>query len=152
MKNITISIDDETYRRARIRAAGESTSVSAVVKKFLVGFIGGGKETEFQQLQREEQELRAELRERLGEDSLPSTLGVNPLTKVSFKKRQVTLADVVPLKTPSGADSKAVYASIASNIEAWIEEAIPTTAVTAVKATIPDITPPSRIKIVLLHQ
>ena len=64
MKNITISIDDETYRRARIRAAGESTSVSAVVKKFLVGFIGGGKETEFQQLQREEQELRAELRER----------------------------------------------------------------------------------------
>ena len=63
MKKITISIDDETYRRARIRAAGESTSVSAVVKKFLVGFIGG-KETEFQQLQREEQELRAELRER----------------------------------------------------------------------------------------
>ena len=63
MKNITISIDDETYRRARIRAAGESTSVSAVVKKFLVGFIGG-KETEFQQLQREEQELRVELRER----------------------------------------------------------------------------------------
>ena len=63
MKNITISIDDETYRRARIRAAGGCTSVSAVVKKFLVGFIGG-KETEFQQLQREEQELRAELRER----------------------------------------------------------------------------------------
>lgn len=36
MKNITLKIDDETYRKARIRAAHEGTSVSAMVKEFLV--------------------------------------------------------------------------------------------------------------------
>ena len=53
-----------------------------------------------------------------------STVGTNPLSKVTFSGSQRTLADVAPLKTPSGQDSKTVYASIASNIEAWIEEAI----------------------------
>lgn len=53
-----------------------------------------------------------------------STAGANPLSKVTFKNSQRTLADVAPLKTPAGADSKAVYASISNNIEAWIEEAI----------------------------
>ena len=53
-----------------------------------------------------------------------STAGANPLSKVTFKSSQRTLADVAPLKTPAGLNSKAVYASIANNIEAWIEEAI----------------------------
>ncbi len=53
-----------------------------------------------------------------------STAGINPLSKVSFSGTTRTLADVALLKTPSGADSKAVYASIADNIEGWIEEAI----------------------------
>lgn len=35
MKNITLKIDDETYRKARIRAAAEGTSVSAMVRDFL---------------------------------------------------------------------------------------------------------------------
>ena len=35
MKNITLKIDDETYRRARIRAAQLGTSVSAMVREFL---------------------------------------------------------------------------------------------------------------------
>lgn len=35
MKNVTISLDDDTYRRARIRAAEQGTSVSAMVKAFL---------------------------------------------------------------------------------------------------------------------
>jgi hypothetical protein len=35
MKNLTIALDDETYRRARIRAAEQGTSVSAMVKRFL---------------------------------------------------------------------------------------------------------------------
>lgn len=53
-----------------------------------------------------------------------SSAGTNPLSKVTFKGSQRTLADVAPLKTPAGTDSKTVYASIANNIEAWIEEAI----------------------------
>lgn len=35
MKNVTISIDDETHRRARIRAAELGTSLSALVKVYL---------------------------------------------------------------------------------------------------------------------
>ena len=60
----------------------------------------------------------------LGTESLPSTPGTNPMSKVNFTGTSKTLADVAPLKTPSGTDSKAIYASISSNIEAWIEEAI----------------------------
>lgn len=36
MKNITIALDDETYRKARVAAAHRDVSVSALVKKFLV--------------------------------------------------------------------------------------------------------------------
>lgn len=35
MKNITLKVDDETYRKARIRAAEAGTSVSAMVREFL---------------------------------------------------------------------------------------------------------------------
>lgn len=65
MKNITISVDDELYRKARIKAAENSTSVSAMFKAFLVRLTTNeGEETEFQRLEREEEELRAELRAR----------------------------------------------------------------------------------------
>lgn len=56
--------------------------------------------------------------------SRPSTVGMNPFSKVTFTGTTRTLAEVAPLKVPSGADSKSVYGSIANNIEAWIEEAI----------------------------
>jgi len=36
MKNITLKIDDETYQKARIRAARKGTSVSAMVREFLI--------------------------------------------------------------------------------------------------------------------
>jgi hypothetical protein len=60
----------------------------------------------------------------LGSDSRPSTAGVNPFYSVTFKGTTRTLGSVAPLKEPAGADSKAVYATIANNIESWIEEAI----------------------------
>ena len=53
-----------------------------------------------------------------------STAGTNPFSRVTFTGTTRTLAEVAPLKVPTGADSKAAYASIANNIEAWIEEAI----------------------------
>ena len=34
-RNITVSVDDATYRRARIRAAELDTSVSALVRDYL---------------------------------------------------------------------------------------------------------------------
>jgi hypothetical protein len=36
MKNITIALDDQTYRKARIVAAQRDASVSALVKKYLL--------------------------------------------------------------------------------------------------------------------
>ena len=39
MKNITVSIDDETHRQARIRAAELGTSVSALVRGYLRSLI-----------------------------------------------------------------------------------------------------------------
>ena len=42
MKNVTIAIDDETHRKARIRAAELGTSLSALVKDYLNGLVEGG--------------------------------------------------------------------------------------------------------------
>jgi plasmid stability protein len=56
MRNITVSLDDETYRRARIRAAERDTSVSAMVREFLQEVVAG--ETETERLKREEAALR----------------------------------------------------------------------------------------------
>lgn len=39
MKNVTIALDDETYRAARIRAAELGTSLSALVKDYLQGLV-----------------------------------------------------------------------------------------------------------------
>jgi plasmid stability protein len=36
VKNITVSVPDDVYRRARIRAAERDTSVSALVREFLL--------------------------------------------------------------------------------------------------------------------
>ena len=60
MKNITVTVDDETYRRARIRAAERDTSVSALVARFLTELAA--RETDAERLKREERALR----ERIG--------------------------------------------------------------------------------------
>lgn len=40
MKNVTLALDDEVHRQARIRAAELGTSLSALVKDYLVGLAG----------------------------------------------------------------------------------------------------------------
>jgi hypothetical protein len=42
MKNVTIALDEETHRKARIRAAELGTSLSALVKDYLNGLAEGG--------------------------------------------------------------------------------------------------------------
>ena len=59
MKNVTVSLDDDTYRKARIKAAALDTSLSALVKRFLTE-LGDG-ETDFQRLKRQEQDLRTQI-------------------------------------------------------------------------------------------
>lgn len=45
MKNVTIALDDEVHRKARIRAAELGTSLSALVKDYLNGLVGEGAAT-----------------------------------------------------------------------------------------------------------
>ena len=59
MKNITVSVDDETYRRARVKAAEQDTSVSALVKRFLAELAAT--ESDAERLKREERQLRARI-------------------------------------------------------------------------------------------
>ena len=62
MENITVSIDDDLYRQARMKAAEQGASISALFRDFLIRLTGDGSgEAEFERLAREEQELRAEL-------------------------------------------------------------------------------------------
>ena len=54
MKNITASVDDHVHHRARIKAAERDTSVSAVVREFLINW--SGEETEFERRKRRQNE------------------------------------------------------------------------------------------------
>jgi hypothetical protein len=69
MKNITVSVDDDTYRRARIKAAERGTSVSALVRQFLIDLASD--ESEFDRLLRQEQRLRAQITGFSASDNLP---------------------------------------------------------------------------------
>ena len=57
MKNITVSVDDEIYRQARVKAAERDTSVSALVRQFLTGLAT--EEGDSERLLRQERALRA---------------------------------------------------------------------------------------------
>lgn len=60
MKKITVALDDETYRRARIRAAELDTTVSALVRRYLADIAGS--ESEIERLEKLEQELRSRIK------------------------------------------------------------------------------------------
>ena len=55
VKNITVSVPDDVYRRARIRAAETGTSVSALVRNHLERMAI--EETEFERLKRLQDEV-----------------------------------------------------------------------------------------------
>ncbi len=59
MRNITVSVDDETYRRARVAAAQRDTSVSALVKAYLDQLASV--ESESERLKRQEIEIRNQI-------------------------------------------------------------------------------------------
>jgi plasmid stability protein len=59
MRNITVSLDDDLIRRAKVRAAQEDSSVSAVVRRFLEDYART--ETEFERLREREKELYAQI-------------------------------------------------------------------------------------------
>jgi plasmid stability protein len=59
MKNITVTVDDDLYRRARIKAAETNTSVSAMVRAFLRQVTG--EESDFERRLRLQQETIASI-------------------------------------------------------------------------------------------
>ncbi|MGE0229847.1 MAG: hypothetical protein AB7I38_07710 [Dehalococcoidia bacterium] len=73
MKNITVSVPDEVYRVARIRAAEQGRSVSALVAEFLEGL--SGQDAEFARLEALQRRVQAEVTrfrggDRVGRDEL----------------------------------------------------------------------------------
>jgi hypothetical protein len=73
MRNITVAVPDEVYRRARIAAAERNTSVSAMVAEFLGGLAPEG--DVFDRLLAQQEEVLAGIRrfrasDRLGRDEL----------------------------------------------------------------------------------
>jgi hypothetical protein len=60
MKNITVSVDDDIYHRARVCAAEQKSTISGLVKKFLAQVVE--EESEFERMRREEELLRQRLR------------------------------------------------------------------------------------------
>ena len=57
MPNITVSLPDDVYRRARIRAAEQNTSVSKMVRQFLTDV--GTAETDFERRRRLQDQVLA---------------------------------------------------------------------------------------------
>lgn len=55
MKNITVSVDDDLYYRARVRAAEKRTTVSALVREFLTRLVDS--QAGFERLLQEQDEL-----------------------------------------------------------------------------------------------
>jgi hypothetical protein len=68
VKNITVSVDDETYRRARTKAAERDTSLSALVRRFLVELVS--EESSERGLERQERDPRAQIRDFTAGDRL----------------------------------------------------------------------------------
>lgn len=69
MRNITVSLPDDVYRRARIKAAERDTSVSALVRDFLVT-LGEDEETDFERRKRLQDEVLASIRSFSASDRL----------------------------------------------------------------------------------
>jgi plasmid stability protein len=57
--NVTVSLNEDVYRRARIRAAERNTSVSALVREFLNDL--GSAETDFERRRRLQDEVIASI-------------------------------------------------------------------------------------------
>jgi hypothetical protein len=73
VKNITVTVPDEVYRAARIRAAEDGSSVSALVGGYLRSLSDG--EAEFARLEAQQHQAQREIDrfragDRLGRDEL----------------------------------------------------------------------------------
>jgi plasmid stability protein len=68
VKNITVSVSEDVYRRARIRAAEMGKSVSALVAEFLDSL--SERDAEFARLEEKQRRVQAEIRRFSARDRL----------------------------------------------------------------------------------
>ena len=68
MKNITVSIPEDVYRAARIRAAERGTSISALVGEYLGSLTG--RDAEFERLAGQQRRIQREIRSFSARDRL----------------------------------------------------------------------------------
>jgi hypothetical protein len=68
VKNITVTVPDDVYRTARIRAAERGTSVSALVAEYLRSL--SSQEAEFSRLEAQQQRIQREIRRFRARDRL----------------------------------------------------------------------------------
>ncbi len=85
MKNITVSVDEDTHRLARIRAAELNTSVSALVRSYLMGLVrerveGAASKLQFVETDRER---RRRLLNEVFEDIRATRSGFNASDNIS---------------------------------------------------------------------
>ena len=59
VKNVTVSLPDEVYRKARVKAAERNTSLSSLVREFLESLADD--EGEFKRLERLQEEAYAQV-------------------------------------------------------------------------------------------
>jgi plasmid stability protein len=73
VRNITVSVPDEVYKAARIRAAERGSSVSALVAEYLRSL--SDRDPEFARLEAQQRQIQQEIerfsaRDRLGRDDI----------------------------------------------------------------------------------
>jgi plasmid stability protein len=68
MKNITVTVPDDVYRNARIRAAERGTSVSALVGDYLRSL--SARQAEFSRLEAQQRQIQREIRRFRARDRL----------------------------------------------------------------------------------
>lgn len=69
MKNVTVSVPEEVYRAARIRAAEEDSSVSALVAGYLRS-LAERKDDEFARLEARQKRIQSEIKDFSARDNL----------------------------------------------------------------------------------
>lgn len=68
MRNITVSVPDEVYQHARVRAAEQGRSVSALVAEFLSGL--SDRDAEFARLEALQHQVQSDIAQFRGGDRL----------------------------------------------------------------------------------
>ena len=77
MKNITVTVDEVLYRKARLCAAEQNTSITSVVRNYLKSFCE--RESEFEKRERLERETLSRFVERGGGFSASARLSMEEI-------------------------------------------------------------------------